>query len=366
MPPKKANDERPDSIDAIVSELRKTYGVDTTFELDGSGPIASDVRLWVSTRIPTIDLALGHPGIPCGKLTEISGNESSGKTTLALSMAADVTQRGGTVWFFDTEHALNREWAEHIGVISSKCKVQQPSTLEDCLDQMIFLINRLTQLNDGHPHMVIWDSQSSTPSLAEVKATMSEHTVADAARLVSAGLRKMVEPLAKSDVALVIINQHREDIGAYGGWGTTYTFRAYHPQAFHSSLMLVVSKAGLLSRGEGADKVNYGSRVKVMVQKNKVAVPLKMGQFVIMFDEKNDRWGPDIPGSYLELAVKYELVRKRAGGFYEIDGRDSGFTDLQWYRQILGEFKVKEAIDGLLWSDHLSKGEMSALPAVSA
>ena len=345
-----------ETIDTIVSDLRKEYGEDACFVLDGDDFSAtSGIRHWISSRIPTVDLALGHPGIACGRLTTIAGTESSGKTTLALSIVADVTSRGGTAWFFDTEHALDKDWAMRIGVDTTKCRVTQPATLEECMDQMIFLVERLTELDDNKPHLVVWDSCSGTPTAAEVEAKMDQKTIASAAKLVSEGMRKLTSPLAKSNVSLLFINQHREDIGAFGWGGTSYTFRAFLPQAFHASVMLTVQRVGTLTRGEGPDATRFGITTRVKVGKNKIAVPLKQADFRILFDERNDRWGPDIPGAYLDLATKYNLARKLSQGFYEMEGVDKKFTELQWCKTVMQEFDIVNKVNDLLWKDHPSR-----------
>ena len=297
-------EEKLKALDAAISHIEKQYGKGSVMKL-GDNSTNMNVE-GVPTGSLSLDLALGIGGLPKGRIIEIYGPESSGKTTVALHAVAEVQKRGGIAGFIDAEHALDPVYAKNIGVDIDNLYISQP----DCGEQALEIAE--TMVRSGAVDIVIVDSVAALVPKAEIDGDMGDSHVGLQARLMSQALRKLTSIVSKSNCIVIFINQLREKIGVmFGNPETTTGGRALK---FYSSVRLDVRRIESLKQSGEVT----GNRTRVKVVKNKIAPPFKEAEFDIMFGE-----GISVVGDILDLAASQNIIVK-SGAWYAYDGSKIG------------------------------------------
>ena len=319
--------EKMKALDAALTQIEKAYGKGSVMKLGDSG--ANMNIETVPTGSLSLDLALGLGGIPKGRVVEIYGPESSGKTTVALHMVAEVQKRGGIAGFIDAEHALDPVYARNIGVDIDNLYISQPDNGEQALE-----ITE-TMVRSGAVDIVIVDSVAALVPKAEIDGDMGESHMGLQARLMSQALRKLTGIMSKSKCTVIFINQIREKIGVmFGNPETTTGGRALK---FYASVRMDVRRTDSLKQNGEV----VGNHVRVKVVKNKIAPPFKEAEFDIMFGQ-----GISKEGDILDLGVKLDIVEK-SGAWYAYDGtkigqgRENVKTYLKENPEIMNEVETK-------------------------
>ena len=287
--------ERDKSLDMAISQIERQFGKGAIMRLgsDQVQPIAA-----ISTGALALDLALGIGGVPRGRVVEIFGPESSGKTTLALHIVAEAQRNGGIAAFIDAEHALDPIYAKALGVDVDELLISQPDTGEQALEITDMLIR------SGSLDVVVIDSVAALVPRAEIEGEMGDTHVGLQARLMSQALRKLAGAIGRSGTAVIFINQLREKVGiVFGNPEVTPGGRALK---FYASVRLDIRRLGAITQGEDV----IGNQVRVKVVKNKVAPPFRSAEFDIMFDHGISR-----EGNLVDLGVELDIVKK-AGAFF--------------------------------------------------
>jgi len=297
---KSTNSEtRNKAVAAALSQIRDKFG-------EGSIMTLSENHSMEVESIPTgsisLDLALGIGGVPKGRILEIYGPESSGKTTLAMHIVAEVQKKGGVAAFVDAEHAMDPEYASKIGVKLDELLISQPDTGEQALD----IVETLVRSNAVD--IIVVDSVAALTPRAEIEGEMGDSHMGLQARLMSQALRKLTAIISKSKSTVIFINQIRMKIGVM--FGNPETTTGGNALKFYASLRLEVRKAAQIKSG---DKI-IGSRVKVKVVKNKVAAPFKTAEFDIMYNE-----GISKAGDLLDTGVAYGVITKSGNSYTYAD-----------------------------------------------
>ncbi|MEO6797654.1 MAG: recombinase RecA [Candidatus Dormibacter sp.] len=296
--------EKDKALTAALSQIERSYGKGAIMKLnDAAAQRNVDA---IPTGAMTLDLALGVGGIPRGRVVEIYGPESSGKTTLALHVIAQSQKQGGTAAFIDAEHALDPVYASHIGVKTEDLLISQPDTGEQALEIVDVLVR------SGAIDVIVVDSVAALVPKAEIDGEMGDSHVALQARLMSQALRKLTGAISKSSTSVIFINQLREKVGImFGNPEVTTGGRALK---FYASIRLDIRKVDSIKSGLDVT----GNRVKVKVVKNKVAPPFKSAEFDILYNEGISYWG-----SVLDAGVDAALVEK-SGSWFSSNGQRLG------------------------------------------
>ena len=298
------SDDRKKALDAALTQIEKAYGKGTVMKL-GDSAAGMNIET-VPTGSLSLDIALGLGGVPRGRIVEIYGPESSGKTTVALHMVAEVQKRGGIAGFIDAEHALDPVYAKNIGVDIDNLYISQPDSGEQALE-----ITE-TMVRSGAVDIVIIDSVAALVPKAEIDGEMGDSHVGLQARLMSQALRKLTAVISKSNCIVIFINQLREKVGImFGNPETTTGGRALK---FYSSVRLDVRRTESLKKGGEV----IGNHVRVKVVKNKIAPPFKEAEFDIMFGQGISR-----EADILDLAEKNDIIEK-SGAWYAYQGDKIG------------------------------------------
>ena len=340
------NEEKQKALEAALGHIEKQYGKGSVMKLGESG--ANMQVETVPTGSLSLDIALGVGGVPKGRIIEIYGPESSGKTTVALHMVAEVQKRGGIAGFIDAEHALDPVYAKNIGVDIDNLYISQPDNGEQALE-----ITE-TMVRSGAVDIVIVDSVAALVPKAEIDGDMGDSHVGLQARLMSQALRKLTAVISKSNCVVIFINQLREKVGVmFGNPETTTGGRALK---FYSSIRLDVRRVETLK--QGGEMVGNHTRIKVV--KNKVAPPFKQAEFDIMFGT-----GISKEGDILDLAADCGIVNK-SGAWYAYNGdkigqgRENAKLFLKEHTDICDEIEKKVRIQYHLLPDDTTQEEETA------
>lgn len=322
-----ANEDKKKALDAAISKLEKDFGKGTVMKLgDASANVSVET---VPTGSLSLDIALGLGGVPKGRVIEVFGPESSGKTTVTLHMIAEVQKRGGIAGFIDAEHALDPVYAKNIGVDIDELYSSQP----DSGDQALEIAE--TMVRSGAMDIVVIDSVAALVPRQEIEGDMGDSHVGLQARLMSQALRKLTPVISKSNCVVVFINQLREKVGVlFGNPETTTGGRALK---FYASVRMDVRRTETLKmNGE-----MVGNRTRIKIVKNKIAPPFKEAEFDIMFGK-----GISKEGDILDLAVSVDIVNK-SGAWYAYNGdkigqgRENAKLYLSSHPEVLDEIEAK-------------------------
>ena len=344
------NEDKLRALDAALGQIEKQYGKGAVMKL---GDSAANMNVeTIPTGSLSLDIALGLGGVPKGRIIEVYGPESSGKTTVALHMVAEVQKRGGIAGFIDAEHALDPAYAKNIGVDIENLYISQPDNGEQALE-----ITE-TMVRSGAVVIIIVDSVAALVPKAEIDGDMGDSHVGLQARLMSQALRKLTAAISKSNCIVIFINQLREKVGVmFGNPETTTGGRALK---FYSSIRLDVRRIEALK--QGGEMV--GNRTRIKVVKNKVAPPFREAEFDIMFGK-----GISKEGDVLDLAASVGIVQKSGAWFaYGGDkigqGRENAKAYLREHPEIMDEIEHKVRVAYGLIKEEAPEGteETAAVP----
>ena len=298
------DDNKSKALLAALSQIEKQFGKGSIMKM-GDADIAKDIEV-VSTGSLGLDIALGVGGLPRGRVVEIYGPESSGKTTLTLQVIAEMQKLGGTAAFIDAEHALDPQYAQKLGVNVNELLVSQPDNGEQALEIADMLVR------SGSVDVVVVDSVAALTPKAEIEGEMGDSHMGLQARLMSQALRKLTANIKRSNTLVIFINQIRMKIGVM--FGNPETTTGGNALKFYASVRLDIRRTGSIKSGEEV----VGNETKVKVVKNKVAPPFKTAEFDILYGEGISR-----EGEIVELGVTHKIVEK-SGAWYAYKGDKIG------------------------------------------
>ena len=298
------NTEKAKALQAALLQIEKQFGKGTIMKL-GAGEVIEDIQV-VSTGSLGLDIALGVGGLPRGRVVEIYGPESSGKTTLTLQVIAEMQKLGGTCAFVDAEHALDIQYAQKLGVNLQELLISQPDTGEQALE----IVDSLTR--SGAVDLIVIDSVAALTPKAELEGEMGDSLPGLQARLMSQALRKLTATIKKTNCMVIFINQIRMKIGVM--FGSPETTTGGNALKFYASVRLEIRRTGSIKKGEEV----IGNETKVKVVKNKVASPFKTAEFDILYGEGISRLG-----EVLDLGVASNIIEK-SGAWFAYQGEKIG------------------------------------------
>ncbi|MFC1748032.1 recombinase RecA [Pseudomonadota bacterium] len=290
--------EKKKAMELALSQIERNFGKGAIMKMGEAKKIAVET---IPSGSISLDIALGG-GIPRGRVVEIFGPESSGKTTLTLHVIAEAQKKGGQAAFIDAEHALDPEYARKIGVDVDNLLISQPDSGEQALE----IVEALVRSNALD--LVVIDSVAALTPRAEIEGEMGDAHMGLQARLMSQALRKLTSTIGKTKTTVIFINQLRMKIGVM--FGNPETTPGGNALKFYSSVRMEIRNIGKIEEGVGEEKVIKGNRVRVKVVKNKVAPPFKSAEFDVLYNR-----GISYEGDLIDLATKYEITR-RSGAFY--------------------------------------------------
>lgn len=318
--------EKMKALKQTIERLEKTYGKGVVMKMDDTRSVVVDV---ISTGSFGLDLALGVGGFPRGRIVEIYGPESSGKTTIALHTIAEAQKKGGICAFIDAEHAFDKLYAENLGIDTSNLLISQPDDGEQALEIADNLIR------SGAIDVLVIDSVAALVPRAEIEGDMGDSKMGLHARLMSQALRKLTGTISKTGCICIFINQLREKIGVM--FGNPETTTGGNALKFYASIRLDIRRNAQIKDGDDV----MGNRTKVKVAKNKVAPPFKVVEFDIMYGKGISR-----AGEVLDIAVDANIIQK-SGSWYSYDttklgqGRDAVKELIQDNPEMMAEIEVK-------------------------
>jgi len=323
-----ANPEKEKAIELAVSAIEKQFGKGAVMRLGSDEPLVQDISA-ISTGSVSLDLALGVGGIPRGRIVEIYGPESSGKTTLALHIVAEAQKTGGVAAFIDAEHALDVGYARKLGVRTEDLLISQPDTGEQALEICEMLVR------SGAVDVIVIDSVAALVPRAELEGEVGEPQIGLQARLMSQALRKLTATISKAHCSVIFINQIRMKIGVM--FGNPETTTGGNALKFYASQRLDIRRVGAIKDGETV----IGNRTRVKVVKNKVAPPFREVEFDILYGQGISR-----EGDLLDLAVENNIVEKSGawfsyGGERIGQGRENARDFLKLHPEMLAEVENK-------------------------
>lgn len=301
----KAQGEKLKALELAVSSIEKQFGKGSIMRLNVNEPLHKDVEA-ISTGALSLDIALGIGGLPKGRIVEVYGPESSGKTTIALSTIAQAQKKGGVVAFIDAEHALDVNYARKLGVNTEDLLISQPDTGEQALEIAETLVR------SGAIDVIVIDSVAALVPRAEIEGEMGDSHMGLQARLMSQALRKLTAAISRSNTLMIFINQIRMKIGVM--FGNPETTTGGNALKFYASVRMDVRRVGAIKDGEDVT----GNRTAVKIVKNKMAAPFTKTEFDLMYNE-----GISAEGDILDLAVTANLVEK-SGAWFSYKGERMG------------------------------------------
>ena len=298
------DDNKSKALAAALAQIEKQFGKGSIMRL-GDGEVEQDIQA-VSTGSLGLDIALGIGGLPRGRVVEIYGPESSGKTTLTLQVIAEMQKLGGTAAFIDAEHALDTSYAQKLGVNVGDLLISQPDTGEQALEIADMLVR------SGGIDIVVIDSVAALTPKAEIEGEMGDQLPGLQARLMSQALRKLTANIKRTNTLVIFINQIRMKIGVM--FGNPETTTGGNALKFYASVRLDIRRTGAIKKGEEV----VGSETKVKVVKNKVAPPFRQAEFDILYGEGISR-----EGEIVDMGVNHKMVEK-SGAWYSYNGERIG------------------------------------------
>ncbi len=340
------DDNKKKALAAALGQIEKQFGKGSVMRM-GDGSVDRNMEA-ISTGSLSLDIALGIGGLPKGRVIEIYGPESSGKTTLALQVLAQCQKKGGTAAFIDAEHALDPQYAEKLGVNMEELLVSQPDTGEQSLEICDMLVR------SGAVDVIVVDSVAALTPKAEIEGDMGDSHVGLQARLMSQALRKLTGSIKRSNSMVIFINQIRMKIGVM--FGNPETTTGGNALKFYSSVRLDIRRIGAIKRG---DEV-IGNETRVKVVKNKVAPPFKQCEFEILYGE-----GTSLEGELIDLGVKQGIIDK-SGAWYSYNDERIGQGKDNVRRYLKEHPEMAEEIEQRLREELLPKSIQPAADTETA